>query len=64
MQRKHFFQFSISKNVSYFKTLINVGTYITYNENIASFNVCNMSVILQLDIGVFSSNMQEQYESC
>jgi hypothetical protein len=30
----------------------------TYNENIASFNVFNMSVILLKDIGVFSTNMQ------
>jgi hypothetical protein len=45
------------------KTLINLGTYITYNGNIANFNVFNMSVILLLDTGVFSSNMQEQYES-
>jgi hypothetical protein len=29
----------ISKNVSYFKILINLRTYITYNKNIASFNV-------------------------
>jgi hypothetical protein len=29
-----------------------------YNENIASFNVFNMPVILILDIGLFSSSMQ------
>jgi hypothetical protein len=29
----------ISKKFSYFKILINVRTYITYNENIASFNM-------------------------
>jgi hypothetical protein len=29
----------ISKNVSYFKMLINLRTCITYNKNIASFNV-------------------------
>jgi hypothetical protein len=29
----------ISKKFSYFKILINLRTYITYNENIASFNV-------------------------
>jgi hypothetical protein len=40
------------------KILISLRTYITYNENIASFNVLNMSVILLLDIGVFSPNMQ------
>jgi hypothetical protein len=31
----------ISKKLSYFKILINLRTYITYNENIASFNVLN-----------------------
>jgi hypothetical protein len=35
----------ISKKFSYFKILINVGTYITYNENIASFNVLYKSFI-------------------
>jgi hypothetical protein len=29
----------VGKNISYFKTLINLRTYITYNENIASFSV-------------------------
>jgi hypothetical protein len=29
----------ISKKFSYFKILINLRTYITYNENIVSFNV-------------------------
>jgi hypothetical protein len=29
----------ISKKCSYFKILINLRTYITYNENISSFNV-------------------------
>jgi hypothetical protein len=57
MQTKHFCQFSISKNISYFKTIINLRTYITYNENIATFNVFNMPVIVILDIGIFSSNM-------
>jgi hypothetical protein len=42
------------KNIPYFKILINVRTYNTYNENIVSFNALNMSVILLLDIGVFS----------
>jgi hypothetical protein len=61
MQPKYFCKFSISnrKNISYFDILINLRTYITYNENISSFNVLDMSVILLLDIGVFSSNMQE-----
>jgi hypothetical protein len=44
--------FRARKNISYFKILINQRTHITYNENIACFNVFNMSVILLLDIGV------------
>jgi hypothetical protein len=35
----------ISKKISYFKILINLRTYITYNENIASFNVLHKSFI-------------------
>jgi hypothetical protein len=35
----------ISKNVLYFKILINLRTYITYNENIASFNVLHKPFI-------------------
>jgi hypothetical protein len=35
----------ISKNVSYFKILINLRTYITYNEDIASFNVLHKPFI-------------------
>jgi hypothetical protein len=35
----------IAKNVSYFKILINLRTYITYNENIASFNVLHRPFI-------------------
>jgi hypothetical protein len=54
MQPKHFCQ--SQKNILYFKILFNL-TYITYNENIASFKVFNMSVILLLDIGLFFSNM-------
>jgi hypothetical protein len=57
-QPKCFASFRSRKNISYFKILINLRTYITYNENIANFNVFNMSVILLLDIGVISSNMQ------
>jgi hypothetical protein len=38
----------ISKNVSYFKILINLRTYITYNENIYQ----DISVIFMLDIGL------------
>jgi hypothetical protein len=48
--------FDFEKNISYLKKLI---TLRTYNENTASFNVFNMSVILLLNIGVFSSTMQE-----
>jgi hypothetical protein len=35
----------ISKKCSYFKILNNLRTYITYNENIASFNVLNKPFI-------------------
>jgi hypothetical protein len=35
----------ISKRFSYFKILINLRTYITYNENIASFNVSHKPFI-------------------
>jgi hypothetical protein len=35
----------ISKKFSYFKILINLRTYITYNENIASFNVLHKAFI-------------------
>jgi hypothetical protein len=35
----------ISKKLSYFKILINLRTYITYNENIASFNVLHKPFI-------------------
>jgi hypothetical protein len=35
----------ISKKFSYFKILINLRTYITYNENIASFNVLHKPFI-------------------
>jgi hypothetical protein len=35
----------ISKRFSYFKILINLRTYITYNENIASFNVLHKPFI-------------------
>jgi hypothetical protein len=48
----------ISKKCSYFKILINLRTYITYNENIASLNVLykpgyqDISVIFMLDIGI------------
>jgi hypothetical protein len=46
----------ISKKVSYFKILINLRTYITYNENIDSFNVLHKPFI-RID-QLFSSNMQ------
>jgi hypothetical protein len=36
----------ISKNCSNFKILINLRTYITYNENIASFNVLHKPFIM------------------
>jgi hypothetical protein len=51
--------FYFEKNISFFKILINLRTYITYNESIDSFNVLHkpfywdMSVILLLDIGLF-----------
>jgi hypothetical protein len=35
----------ISKKCSYFRILINLRTYITYNENIASFNVLHKPFI-------------------
>jgi hypothetical protein len=35
----------ISKKFSYFKILINLRTYITYNENITSFNVLHKPFI-------------------
>jgi hypothetical protein len=35
----------IKKKNSYFKILINLRTYITYNENIASFNVLHKPFI-------------------
>jgi hypothetical protein len=35
----------ISRNFSYFKILINLRTYITYNENNASFNVLHKQFI-------------------
>jgi hypothetical protein len=35
----------ISNKFSYFKILINLRTYITYNENIASFNVLHKPFI-------------------
>jgi hypothetical protein len=35
----------ISKKFSYFKILINLRTYITYNENIASINVLHKPFI-------------------
>jgi hypothetical protein len=40
------------KNVSYFKLLINLRTYITYNENIASFNVLHKPFI-RIDVIFF-----------
>jgi hypothetical protein len=51
---KYFCKFQ--KNVLYFKILINLRTYITYNENIASFNVLHKRFI-RID-QLFSSNMQ------
>jgi hypothetical protein len=51
--------FRSRKSISYFKILITQRTCITYNENIVSFNVIKIPVILPLDTGVFSSNMQE-----
>jgi hypothetical protein len=35
----------ISKKISYLKILINLRTYITYNENIVSFNVLHKPFI-------------------
>jgi hypothetical protein len=42
----------ISKNISYFKILINLRTYITYIENIASFNVLHKPVF-RIDVIFF-----------
>jgi hypothetical protein len=47
---------NLKKNVPYFKILINLRTYITYKENIASFNVLHKPFI-RID-QLFSSNMQ------
>jgi hypothetical protein len=49
---------NLEKKYFILQILINLRIYITYNENIASFNVFNMSDILLLDIGVFPFNMQ------
>jgi hypothetical protein len=54
MQPIYFCKFQ--KNVSYLKILTNLRTYITYNENIASFNVLHKPFI-RID-ELFSSNMQ------
>jgi hypothetical protein len=43
MQPTYFCKFQ--KTFSYFKILINLGTYITYNENIAGFNVLHKQFI-------------------
>jgi hypothetical protein len=43
MQPTYFCKFK--KKMSYFKILINLRTYITYNENIASFNVLHKPFI-------------------
>jgi hypothetical protein len=38
--------FDLKKNISYFKILMNLRTYITHNENIASFNVLHEPFIM------------------
>jgi hypothetical protein len=38
--------FRFRKNISYFKRLLSLRTYITYNENIASFNVLHKPFIM------------------
>jgi hypothetical protein len=43
MQPTYFCKFQ--KKISYLKILINLRTYITYNENIASFNVLHKPFI-------------------
>jgi hypothetical protein len=61
---KIFLPISILKEYFILQIVISLRTYITYSENIASFNVLHrpfirMSVIVRLDISIFPSNMQE-----
>jgi hypothetical protein len=46
----------ISKKISYL--LINLRTYITYNENIVSFNVLQWRLVAQIDGG---ANMRQWF---